>query len=176
MSEMPSYGGDLTLLMEEWFDAVFLPEFYKKYGEDADIAVVILRTGVTIDTFELHADSGALILSNANADRTQELTANVAGKLRFVLRTGRPSSDARHRPDLLEAGDFPFEGAGTYMNRTGGASGLMEESDWWVFKRVVEAYNKFRAGLVMPAVEACVNRDRSQPETSDKFLLGLSIT
>jgi hypothetical protein len=171
------HADDLTGLMKIWFTDEFLPEFYEKYGQGAEIAVVILRNDVTPSwTNPIERDTVALILSNVTDDRHYELVENVAGKLRFMLRTSRPSADARHRPDLLEAGDFPFEGAGIYMNRRGGASGLMEESDWWVFKRVVEKYNAMRANLTQPAVEACVTRDRSVLDNPDKFLRGLEIT
>jgi len=164
----------MTSAMNAWFTTEFMPEFHKKYGKDAEIAVVILRNDVTVD-WANPLDDSPLVLANVKERRWEELVDNIAGKLRFVLRTGRNSADARHRPDLLEPGDFPFEGAGAYMNRTGGASGLMEESDWWVFKRVVEQYNKLRAKYTAPAVEACANRDRSVQDNPDKFLLGLKI-
>lgn len=175
---MSEYGGDLTTLMEQWFVAEFLPEFYKKYGKDAEIAVFIANSAVRLDWTDPFGSGtpGGVVLGNVTGNRMTELIDNVVGKLRFVLRTGRPSADARHRPDLLEPGDFPFEGAGTYMGRTGGASGLMEESDWWVFKRVVEQYNKLRAELTKSAVDACANRDRNLKGNPDKFLEGLKIT
>lgn len=63
---------------------------------------------------------------------------NVERKLRFVLRTGLNSVEARTRPDLIQPGDFPHEGAGTYRGYTGGVSGRKAPEDWRIFCHLVD--------------------------------------
>ncbi len=134
--------------LDEWFDTEFAELFHDKYGPDAEISVVFFDTSLP------YAGGNPLIGWQrglaAEADRISGpggLMDNVVHKGRFVLRTGLPSSEAARHPELVEAGDFPWEGAGTYRNKTGGASGLKEECDWWVFRRVVDQYWEIRADV-----------------------------
>jgi hypothetical protein len=171
-----TFKADLSSAMVLWFNEEFIPECRKKYGDNFEIAVVIIGNGAKPSWQKPYEGANPLILSNVDVPRRDELVKNVWGKLQFVLRTGRPSSDARLRPDLIEPGDFPFEGAGIYEDRSGGASGDKEEVDWWTFRRCVDKYNQLRAEMVMPAVTACKNRDRDAPDDNVKFLRYLEIS
>ena len=69
-----------------------------------------------------------------------------------------PSSEARNRPDLVEPGDFPWEGAGVYRGYLGGVSGFKEESDWWTYCRIVDKLIELRAAVGQRAIQASKDR------------------
>lgn len=63
---------------------------------------------------------------------------NVGGKLRFVLREGMDSVEAETNLHLVQAGDFPWQGAGTHRGFTGGVSGRTKREDWMIFCHLVD--------------------------------------
>jgi hypothetical protein len=63
---------------------------------------------------------------------------NVGGKLRFVLREGMDSVEAETSLHLVQPGDFPWQGAGTYRGFTGGVSGRTKREDWLIFCHLVD--------------------------------------
>ncbi len=156
------FGADIDAMLQAWFQQTFVPELREKYGEDAEVAVLILgqvpwlRKASCLEDFQLqHVLSSG---DSSNIAGNEGLRANVEHKLKFVMRTGLPSSFARQRPDLVEPGDFPWAGAGTYKGYTGGVSGLNEESDWWVFERIIDKLIELRATAAKPAIAASKNR------------------
>ncbi len=142
------FGMNLQSRMQAWFSASFYFEVLRrKYGDGCMIAGAILDSTLQHDWQDPLANM-AVCLQHGTEERIggpEGLLANVQGKLHFCLRTRLNSSEARLRPDLLEPGDFPYEGAGFYRGYAGGVSGLSEEQDWWVFCRMVDEYIEFRA-------------------------------
>jgi hypothetical protein len=63
---------------------------------------------------------------------------NVGSKLRFVLREGKDSVEAETLKHLVQPGDFPWQGAGTYRGFTGGVSGRTKREDWLIFCHLVD--------------------------------------
>lgn len=63
---------------------------------------------------------------------------NVGSKLRFVVREGMDSVEAETNLYLVQPGDFPLEGAGTYRGFTGGVSGRKKREDWLIFCHLVD--------------------------------------
>ncbi|HSX41155.1 MAG TPA: hypothetical protein VLF21_00760 [Candidatus Saccharimonadales bacterium] len=146
--------------LDTWFHQVMVPNLQQKYGDDVEVSVVILDPARVPDPSD-PCSTGLYFVSVGDETRIsaeEGLTDNVDHKLRFVLRTGLPSSEAALRPDLVEPGDFPWAGAGTYRDYTGGASGLKEESDWWVFCRVVDHVIHLRTDAALRPIQACKER------------------
>lgn len=144
-----------TAELNEWFDGEFTRDFHEKYGDEAEISVVIFDGSINGNPVPGWQRG---IGTDAKIDGPEGLTSNVLHKGRFVLRTGLDSSEARNHPELVEPGDFPWEGAGTYRGKKGGASGLNEESDWWVFRRVVDKYWEIRANVGQRGIQASKDR------------------
>ncbi|HSX01598.1 MAG TPA: hypothetical protein VLF67_05135 [Candidatus Saccharimonas sp.] len=160
--DVPGYrfGAPIGDAFLDWFHNQFVPQMKAKYGPDFEFATIIRRHDRSID----------VAVANGEGEKftgPEGLFANIEHKLAFVDRTGLNSSEARNRPDLVEPGDFPFEGAGTYRGYTGGVSGGKEESDWWIFCQVVDRWIELRASSAAPAIAACKDR---QPGW--KYLLG----
>lgn len=63
---------------------------------------------------------------------------NVDAKLHFVVREGLDSVEAETHLYLVQPGDFPFQGAGTYRGFTGGVSGRTKREDWMIFCHLVD--------------------------------------
>lgn len=154
LDSQPYFGEEVDIALQNWFIDEFSSVLRQKYGEGAEVSVVI------VDPKSNWQQPLPSYISCGNADdpRYSDLVENVEHKLRFVLRTGLNSSEAATRPDLVEPGDFPYEGAGYYRGYCGGASGLNEESDWWVFRRTVDKLIELRALAASPAIAASKNR------------------
>ncbi len=107
------------------------------------------------------------------ADGTRD---NVVHKLRFVLRTSLNSVIAESRPDLVRVGDFPWGGAGTYRNWTGGVSGLTKEQDWEMFCLCTEKLIRL-LGAVNSKAMAQAKQALRQPLSAvgTKYLLHASL-
>ncbi len=156
------FGVHIDAMLQAWFGEIFVPELRHKYGNDTEVAALVL-----VDTPWLSPEvqlekmeARHLLLSSDNERVTGDegLLENVRRKLSFVLRTEMPSSFARQRPDLVEPGDFPWAGAGTYKGYTGGVSGLNEESDWWAYERIIDQLIKLRAEAAQAAIAASKER------------------
>ncbi len=163
------FGRDIDAEYQAWIAGELQAEFFDRYGVEATFAGVILdnRTRWSWDwtnplAHVLHQ------VSIGSPERVRELVRNIGGKLHFVLRENEDSVVAESRHDLLEPGDFPFQGAGTYRGYTGGVSGLLSESDWWLFCRLVDKLIELRAEAAKPAVMACKNRPKGND--TKKFL------
>lgn len=159
---MPDYfGSNIDAEIQEWFRVPFQDEMIEKYGEDTQLAAMILPPMRLSLIPQLVSCSYGLVLVSHDDEKvlgSDGLVDNVIHKLNFVLRTGLPSSEARLRPDLVEPGDFPRAGAGIYRGYTGGVSGLHEESDWWAFQRLIDRLIEFRATAALPAINASKER------------------
>lgn len=106
------FGVHIDAMLQAWFGEIFVPELRHKYGNDTEVAALVL-----VDTPWLSPEvqlekmeARHLLLSSDNERVTGDegLLENVRRKLSFVLRTEMPSSFARQRPDLVEPGDFPW--------------------------------------------------------------------
>ena len=159
------FGIDISDQMYVWFLDVKVPLIRTNYGEDTDLACIILKQGHGLswdDPAEKILAAVELgLISGEESDKftgPEGLLMNVVGKIRFYLRTGRNSVEALTRPDLVEPGDFPFEGAGEYRGYEGGVSGGRQESDWRWFCEIVDRYIELRVAAAKPAIEACKAR------------------
>lgn len=165
------FGVDIQAQLSEWWFGQKLPELRRRFGNNINLYFALLDP-TSIDMYdpgspleemlyELASHEGELAPDDDAYDLfygPTGLRANVGGKLRFVMRTGRDSDVAETRPDLLEPGDFPFEGAGTYYEYRGGVSGLKKEDDGMVFREIVEKVIELRAAAAQVAVDACKGR------------------
>jgi hypothetical protein len=165
------FGVDIQAQLAEWWFAEKLPELRQRFGADKDLYFAQLdpATAELYDTVEpLEETLYELVSRQGEIEPGTDdyelfygptgLRANVVGKMRFVLRTKLNSAVAEFRPDLLESGDFPFEGAGAHLGYWGGVSGLKKEDDWTVFCEIVEKVRELRATAALVAVAACKNR------------------
>jgi hypothetical protein len=151
------FGEEIDVALQNWLMDEFKAVLHRKYGEDAEVGVVILDPAASY-SWQNRIAGDYISCGNADDPRYSELVENVEHKLRFVLRTGLNSSEATIRPDLVEPGDFPYEGAGFYRGYCGGASGLNEETDWWVFRRTVDKLIELRSAAAAPAIAASKGR------------------
>lgn len=136
---MQYFGMNIDYGLGRWVRNVLGPSVVNKYGKDTAFVAVILPTSARVggDVDELMEQ--AIVISYGHVkEGPQGLQENVLHKLQWCLRTGMNSAEANYHPELLEEGDYPYEGAGCHRGFWGGVSGLHEESDWWVFKQIVD--------------------------------------
>ena len=162
---MAYFGVDVIQELTEWIEGDFYSELVKKYGEGNTDFWSAIYPAVSVYRFVLKdLDTPPLLAFGFGNGPSEKmwgdggLADNVIRKIRFVARTGLPSSEARNRPDLVEPGDFPFAGAGVYRGYFGGVSGFKEEADWWVFCRIVDKLIELRSAVGERAIQA--SRDR----------------
>lgn len=145
------FGVDVDRQVLNWWEG-YKSTVRQRYGDGANVMVYVLDP--TRDHEWRMPLAGWLYRLVSSAEDLDGLMTNIAGKLQFCLRTGLNSVEAEKRFDLLEPGDFPWEGAGFYRGYVGGASGLNKESDWRVFCEVVDQVIVYRAAAAARAVEA----------------------
>jgi hypothetical protein len=161
---MAHFGVNVKQQLIDWIEGEFAAELVAKYGEgNTDFFVMVAPAGSMSYLLSYLADDLDALLVYGHGDPElmqgdEGLEANVTHKMCFVARTGLPSSEACIRPDLVEPGDFPWEGAGVYRGYFGGVSGLKEESDWWVFRRIVDKLIELRAAVGQQAIQASKDR------------------
>jgi len=157
------FGVDVGGQFRKWFEEEYLPGFHDSHGDGAEIVVCILDSTQTHDWRNPLGSLAYRLDGSDDVERIEGpegLSANVAGKLAFHLRTGLPSRVAAHRPDLVEPGDVPLEGAGEYEGYTGGASGLPDGADdWFVFVACVSKLIELRAAAAAKALAASKARE-----------------
>lgn len=156
------FGVDVGAQLRTWFRDVYLPDLHKKFGESSEIVVCILDPTLPHDWRNPLTNLAYRLVGSSDpehADGAEGLCANIAGKLAFYLRTGLASRLAESRPDLVEPGDFPHEGAARYRNYHGGASGLpCGADDWEVYCDCVDKLIELRAAAAATAIQE--SRDR----------------
>ncbi len=162
---MIHFGVDVKQQLIDWIEGEFAAELVAKYGKgNTDFWVTICppATLTYISTLsDAEMESMLIEYGHGSAEEMEGeegLQENVERKLTFVARTGLPSSEARNRPDLVERGDFPWEGAGIYRGYFGGVSGFKEESDWWAFCRIVDKLIELRVAVGQRAIKASKDR------------------
>ena len=167
------FGVDVDQQLIDWILSEFADELGRKYGR-LDLAGnhVCPDFGVTIEKDDPSWPFNYAYGNSASSEEEEGFFDNIEGKLRFHRRTGLPSSEARTRPDLIEPGDFPYAGAGTYRGYTGGVSAFSEEADWWVFCRIVDKYIELRAVVATAAIQ--VSRSTPRP-VGMKYLQGIDL-
>lgn len=80
---------------------------------------------------------------------------NVESKLRFVLREGLDSVEAETNLHLVQPGDFPWQGAGTYRGFTGGVSGRKKREDWLIYCHLINHLIDLMNQVATEAFNAC---------------------
>jgi|GEM_PF-3930462 len=177
------FGTNIGSQMVEWWRGEFLPtiETARSDGNGGlkPVATVILAP-VVQHNWRLPLQY-VLVRLDTSHEGTHEqdrftgpvgLYLNVAGKLRFSLRTEQDSIFAELNPDLLLPGDFPWEGAlYNYNGYTGGTSGLRKQDDAQVTMDVIQQLKKFRAAAARPFVLDSGNY-RNQPNPALAKYLG----
>jgi hypothetical protein len=171
--EQPRFGTDVDGQLKDWWRGEGIDELRKRFGPEVNIYFGVLDPAMA-DIFDCEFPLEELLhsLDTRQASQAEGVTvdddyffgetglqANVDGKLAFVLRTGLDSSEAQTRADLVEPGDFPMAGAGTYRGYKGGVSGLAAADDWIVFCWIVDKVIQLRAAAAQAAISACKNRD-----------------
>lgn len=171
-------------VMEEfrrWWHTEGAAEYEAKYGNTAMAFVVLNPASTSYYIVERPLDESLYELLVAprgtGADEFDALFSgptgllnNVAGKLRFVIRTGQNSVQAETQEWLLEPGDFPFEGAGIYRGFTGGVSGLANQDNWKVFCWLIDKFVEIRRAAARAAIERMKNRDKTNDDPLIKYL------
>jgi hypothetical protein len=147
------FGLDIQQEMELWWDGEFMPVLAAKYGSFS-VFVRILDPAAQHDWARLD-EVHSVLVALQHVVSSEDFEENVYRKLRFTVRTGLDSSEARRQPHLIEPGDFPHAGAIAYRGIAGGASGLPEESDVWVVQQVIDHVVALRAARAQLAVQAC---------------------
>jgi len=166
---MRYFGADIDEQLRKWHDGEFKQEFREKYGTEAAAATQIVRPEWRhLVRFGEPVPMDWMYNLYIPGSRPEgELQQNVYFKMQFTLATGMNSAEARYHTDLLQPGMFPYAGAGIHRGYLGGTSGLLEESDWWVFCRIVDKLADLRAVAAAPAIAASKARVRDW-----KHLLG----
>ena len=132
------FGVNVHDMFMDWFDGEFAEMFEGRFP-DKGMTLVVLKNDnlVELEQNWRYPQGFELIVAHmgdeAVATTKDGTYDNVKGKLRFVVRTGRNSVAAETQQNLVQPGDFPWEGAGNYMGYIGGVSGLAKEEDWEMF-------------------------------------------
>ena len=149
------FGLDIQQEMERWWLGEFRPTLTAKYGAFS-IFVRILDPATQHDWLHLD-ETHSVLVALQHVVSSEDFEQNVYRKLRFTIRTGLDSSEARRQPHLVEPGDFPHAGAIVYRGIAGGASGLPEESDVWVVQQVIDHVVELRSARAQLAIQACIS-------------------
>lgn len=150
---MEYFGTDLAQETARWWAGEFAGVLDAKFP-GAPLAVVVLRSDTAHDWRDPTAASSVLVELRHGAGDTDPFVANIAHKMRFTLRTGLDSADARRHSHLIEPGDFPHGGGVSHRGVVAGVSGLAEGSDDWVARQVVDHLLAVRRGIADAAVAA----------------------
>lgn len=179
------FGVNVEQQFTDWFEGEFTASFIERYPGKG-IALVILdpdyinqaclnwESPLAPDTTMIE-----LLIGHASeGTKPDGVLDNVAGKLRFVLRTGQNSIEAE-KPEnigLLREGDFTWEGAGEYRGYVGGVSGLAKHDDWLVFRECVDKLDHLIAEVNTRA-KAIAAELREQPNApvGSKYMRGIKV-
>lgn len=143
MDPMFFFGFPIREVFDDWFDKVFTPSFHKRFGDDKGMTLVLLDPDQTLSAIlnwddPLRHRMIVKYIRETDAIQPGGTLYNVAGKLRFSLRTACNSVMAESANGLRRPLDFPWEGAGFVVigddrpEFIGGVSGLAKEDDWAV--------------------------------------------
>lgn len=162
------FGHDLQAALLTWWREELVPEVRaSRMEQNFDLAAVVLeQTGFHTWTDPLADVLHHLTLGDPEDDRYAGgggLYRNIAGKLRFALRTGMPSSYARECLHLLLSGDFPYKGAVNHRGFWVAVSGLSEDEDEQVGVRLADKLVDLRTPLAKAAIKASKNRTPATP-------------
>lgn len=177
------HGINVLELFTTWFHGSYAEKFFKKYGADAHMSLVILdndgqaRLSANWNTPLKYAIITLSLGDPKLAEGAVGTIKNVEGKLKFFCRTGLDSVEAETRPYLVRPGDFPYEGAGEHQYTFGGVSGLKKEEDWAEFQACVEQLNHLIGLVVKVAVaKAKRMRDAGPVGANVKYLRNVTVT
>ena len=166
----------LKLAFHDRMRAVVMPELKTKYGDAIAFYLAILDVGVEHDWREA-LNTVLLEYGTPKIDGSEGGTReNVERKLRFSLRTGLNSSEAKYHRHRILPGDFPYEGAGCHRGFWGGVSGLQEEQDWWIFRRCVDMLVELREDDVQGLLDLSDRRKNPDRTIRQKYLFDHSST
>lgn len=162
---------DVQSQLEEWWWSVGEKEFFAAHPDERgkNYFAIILDPNYPHDWQRPFAGP-SYFLTNVRESELLHPTgtpSNVAGKMRFVLRTGLDSVEAETRYDLVLPGDFPWEGAGETDGYPGGVSGFAKKSDTVLRARITEKIVGLRTAAADPIYRAA----RRHPEAT-KYLGG----
>ena len=165
---------DYLLLKTVFHDRMrseILPELEAKYGDDVGFYLAILDSEGPSDWTKpfsiLMLEFGTPEISYSEGSARE----NVERKLRFSLRTGLNSSEAKYHRHLVLPGDFPYEGAGRHRGIWGGVSGLQEEQDWWVFRRCTDMFIELYGEEIQERIDLSDRRKNPDRTVEQKYLL-----
>jgi hypothetical protein len=152
------FGVDIDAAMQEWWQG-YTVGFHREFGEEAAILVQVFDSRqpnlYTVGCAPLVRYDFRTGPFNTHFIGQEGLQENIERKFYAIQRLGERSLIFEERPDLLEPGDFPYDGAGIYRNYPGGASGLPTGAlDWRVFADVVDVLIEMRSAAAARAVNA----------------------
>lgn len=169
------FGIDVEAQITDWFDGEFTEEFRRRFsGRDIGFFVLDNDRRSEWDS-EIPGVHTLLTLFTGDEDvafADDGVIDNVNHKLRFVLRTGLNSVEAEKAfRYLVQPGDFPWEGAGTYRSFTGGVSGLLKEDDWRVFCQIIDKLIELLDAVAEKAQSICeIERKKDDAPVGTKYL------
>jgi len=153
----PYFGVDLDAELRQWFEANLVPELKEEYGEGLTFAFVLLDNDLKSRwswQTPLNHVAHLLTIGGERCHEPGNVIENIGGKLSFTLEHLLDSAAAHDYPELLREGNFPYKGAVfNYRGFTGGVSGLPEDDDPEVFKRIVDEYVEQRRRIARLAVK-----------------------
>ena len=145
-----AFGIDVAAELQAWWDGEFSAELDRKFAGQA-VSVVVLTPFADHDWRDPLATA---FVTLSHGGERPDLVENVEHKMRFALRTGLESFAAHANAHLIEPGDFPHGGATHSYGWVAGASGLVEESDIWVARAVLDRLAGIRAAAATAAIAA----------------------
>lgn len=166
---MNVHGVNVLRMFMDWFEGEFTDEFIASFPKAGGMTLVVLNTESIVDQAQTwrHPQGFEMIVAHigdaAVATAKEGTYDNVKGKLRFVLRTGEDSVMAESRQDMVQVGDFPYEGAGFYEGYTGGVSGLAKEDDWKMYCKCIDKLIELLIKVISKAIERSKEL-REQPD------------
>lgn len=158
----PFFGTDIQSQLEEWWWGGGEEKFFRLHPDEKGkkYFALILDPNYAHDAQRPFAGPSYCLTNLRGADLLNPVgtPSNVAGKLRFVLRTGLDSVEAETRHDLGLPGDFTWEGGGKTHGYPGGVSGFVKEVDTALRVEITEKIVELRTVAADPIFQAAKER------------------
>ncbi|HET9411739.1 MAG TPA: hypothetical protein VFO38_02740 [Candidatus Saccharimonadales bacterium] len=151
------FGDDVLESLREWWNGTQPWEIWDKHPQA--LAVVVAHKNSPLDWRKPFATAFVVLTAGEDVMHPQisgpaGVLNDVAGKMRFAIRTRLDSREARIMRFLLQSGDYPAAGAMHYNGFLVGAAGLKEDHNDTLGMTVVEELCREADRAVRPALDA----------------------
>lgn len=166
------FGNDVLGSLREWWNDTQPWEIWDKHPKG--VAVVVAHKNSPLDWRRPFATAFVVLTAGEDVRHPQisgpaGVLNDVAGKMRFAIRTRMDSREARIMRYQLQPGDYPAAGAMHYNGFLVGVAGLKENHNDTLGMTVVEELCREADRAIRPVLKASTTWTPESP-VSDRYL------